>query len=99
MSPASFTACIFRDQFLGFGERKLAGGEAQGRGRNLSRVFEKDAQHAQRSELDGDTQTIVIAAKRGDERAIGVVEVEVAGQLVGRRFPVEAGILPSLTIA
>lgn len=52
-----------------------------------------------RSELDGNTQTIVIAAKRGDELAIGVVEVEIGGQLVGCQFPVEAGILSGLTIA
>ena len=67
------------------------------RGRRGGRkVFEKHAEHANRSELNGDAQAVAIAAVLGDERAIGVVEIEMPHQLVGRRLSRETTVAPDL---
>lgn len=96
MSPASLTARIFRDQALGIGEQKLVRGEVQGGGRNLSRIFEKDAEHPQRSELDGHAEAIVIATMGRNESAISVVEMEITRQLIRGKLAGKAAIFPHL---
>lgn len=56
-----------------------ASGVAVGRKGNVFRLFQKHTEHAQRAELDSNARAIVITTLQGDECAVYVVEVEIAG--------------------
>ena len=49
---------------------------------HVSRVAQEGAQKAHRAQLQGEPQSVVVAAPLADELPVGIVEVEVAGQLL-----------------
>lgn len=52
-----------------------------------------------RAELDRDAQAIVVAAVFGNEGAIGIVEVEMAGELVGGRVARKTPVVAALAVS
>jgi hypothetical protein len=46
-------------------------------------VFKERAEITDRTELHGETEPVVLAAHLRDQRVVGIVEVEVAGEVVG----------------
>jgi hypothetical protein len=73
------------------------GGEAHGRGWRGGGIVEESAQQANRAELDRDAEAVVVAAVLADEGPIDVVEMKVAGELIGRgvagKAPVATGLV------
>jgi hypothetical protein len=65
--------------------------------RCLRGVIDEGAEQPDRAELHRHAQPVVVAAVLSDEGAIGVVEVEVAGELVergvARKAPVSTGLI------
>ena len=47
------------------------------------RVFQEGAQVTHRAELHGETEPLVLAALLRDQRMVGIVQVEVTGEVVG----------------
>ncbi len=76
-------------------DAELDGHEGDGLGRHVRRLLQEGAQKPDGAELDGEAQPHVLAAAPGDEGAVPrksfgfrcVVEVEVAGQLLGAGSP------------
>lgn len=54
--------------------------------RHVGRVGEERAEEPDGAELDGEPETIVIAAANLDQRSVSVVEMEVPVELLQRRF-------------
>ena len=67
-------------------------------GRDMRGIGEKGPQKAHCAELQGKSQPIVIAAADREKGAVGVIEVEIAGQLVGRRFTAVASVALCLLV-
>ena len=65
-------------------------------GRHGGGIVEEGAQEADGAELDREAQAHVVPSFRGGQVAVGVVEVEVPGKLVGRRLAGVAAIPPLL---
>jgi hypothetical protein len=59
----------------------------------IGEVLREGAQEAGRTELDGEAQAVVVAAMRAYQTPIAVIQVEVPGQLLRRRFSGEATVL------
>jgi hypothetical protein len=59
----------------------------------IGEVLREGAQEAGRTELDGEAQAVVVAAMRAYQTPIAVIQVEVTGQLLRRRFSGEATVL------
>src|SRR3954454_25036746 len=79
-------------------DRELVGDVAHRRRGGVGRVVEEGAEQPHRAELDSHAQTVVVAAVPGDEGAVGVVEVEVARELVGRGVAREAAVAAGLVV-
>ena len=60
----------------------MVGGEAHCRGRRRGRIFEQGPKEVQRAKLNRNAKSVAVAAVLGQERAVGVVEVEIASELV-----------------
>ncbi len=67
-------------------------------GWRLGHVVEKGAEVAYGSELHRQSQAHVIATARTNEGLVGVVEVKVAGELIGRRLAVEPAVAALLRL-
>jgi hypothetical protein len=65
-------------------EAELVGHAPHDQPRHVGRVVEEGAEEAHRAELHGAAEPHVGAAMPADEGAVGVVEEEVAGELLGR---------------
>ena len=79
-------------------DRELVGDVAHRRRGGVGRVVEEGAEQPHRAELDSHAQTVVVAAVPGDEGAVGVVEVGVARELVGRGVAREAAVAAGLVV-
>ena len=74
------------------------GGEAHGRRGHRSGVFEEGAQLADGAELHRDAEAIVVAAMLGDKRTIGIIEMKVAGELIGGGLARETSVVACLAV-
>jgi len=87
-------------------DAELASHERDGLGRHVRGLLQEGAQEPDGAELDGEAQSHVRAAAAGDEGADPrksfefrcVVEVEVAGQLLGGGFAGVAAVAPLLLL-
>jgi hypothetical protein len=59
-------------------------------GRRLGQVIEERAEEAHGAELYGNAEAHVVAAPGADEGLVGIVEVEVAREMIGRWLAREA---------
>jgi hypothetical protein len=98
MPPTARALRVDRHEFGRAGDRQLVGGEAHGRRRRHGRIFEQSPEEAQRAKLDRNTKAVMVAAVLGHEPAIGVVEVEMASELVRCRFAGEPTVLAGLAV-
>lgn len=98
MPPTARAFRVDRHEFGRAGDRQLIGGEAHGRRRRHGRLFEQGPEEAQRAKLDRNAEAVVVAAVLGHERAIGVVEVEMASELVRCGFAGEPAVLAGLAV-
>ena len=98
MPPTARALRVDRYEFGRAGDRQLVGGEAHGRRRRHGRIFEQSPEEAQRAKLDRNTEAVMVAAVLGHGRAIGVVEVEMASELVRCRFAGEPAVLAGLAV-
>ena len=64
-------------------DAQLPGQRLQHRHRHSQWVFKERAEITHRTELHGETEPVVLAALLRDQRVVGIVEVEVAGEVVG----------------
>jgi len=98
MPPPAFTLRVHRHEIGWVDDRQLIGGESHGRRGRSSGVFEEGAQLADGAELHRDAEAIGVAAMLGDERAIGIVEVKVAGELIGGGLARETSVVAGLAV-
>ena len=70
---------------------ELMSGMADHMGRNRGGVRKEGAQKPDRAELNGKSQTVVVAAVSRDHLTVSVVQMEIASELTGRRM---IGIAP-----
>ncbi len=78
------------------GDPELGGQVRHRAGRHGGRIGQEGAEETHRAELRGQTEAVVVAAAIGEQRAVGLVEVEIAGELGGRRLPGVAPVAPLL---
>jgi hypothetical protein len=69
------------------------------RGRHVGRIVEEGAQEAHRAELQREAEPVVVATKPGDDRTIGLVEVEVAVELLLGRLAGVSAVAAALLVA
>ena len=98
MPPSALTLRVHRHEIGRADDRELIGGEAHGRRGHRSGVFEEGAQLADGAELHRDAEAIGVAAMLGDERAIGIVEMKVPGELIGGGLARETSVVAGLAI-
>ena len=79
-------------------DAELAGHERDSLVRHVCGLLQEGAQEPDGPELDGKAQPHVRAAAAGHEGAVGVVEVEVAGQLLGSGFAGIPTVAPLLLL-
>jgi len=61
----------------------LPGQRLQHRHRHSQRVFKERPEITHGAELHGETEPVVLAALLRDQRVVGIVEMEVTGEVVG----------------
>ena len=66
---------------------------------HLNRVRQESSQIPQSAKLDGETELVVVAAALGNQREVGFVQEEVAGELLWGRVNSEPPVAGSLFIA
>jgi hypothetical protein len=98
VAPAPLARLVGRDLGLGFDANLLADKGLHAR-RRLAHIVEKRAQEAHGAELYGDPEPHVVAAPRADEHLVGVVEMEIARKVLGRRVTAEATITALLFLS
>lgn len=98
MPPAALAGSISGHGFRAALDGQLAGGVAHGGRRRLHGIVEEGAEQPDRAELNRNTEAVVVAAVLGDEGAVSVVEVEMAGELVGRGLVREAAVAAGLVV-
>ncbi len=64
-------------------DAQLPGQRLQHRHRHSQMVFKERAEITHRTELNGETEPVVLAALLRDQRVVGIVEMEVTGEVVG----------------
>ncbi|MCY1740642.1 hypothetical protein OVA00_08920 [Ensifer sp. SL37] len=70
----------------------------QNRRRDIGRRDRKRPQKSNTRQHHGKAEPIMIASQRPDEVVVGSVQMEVPGELIGRRFAVEAGKTLALNV-
>ena len=98
MAPSAVAGPVGLHEAGPNGDRQLVGGEAHGGCGRLGGIIEEGAEQTHRTELHRDAESVVVATVLGDEGAVGVVEVEVARELVGRGLAREAAVAAGLVV-
>src|SRR3954451_971472 len=94
LSPPAVRTTISRT-----GQSILARKLTEPRGRHVGGIVEEGAQEAHRAEPHREAEPVVVAAKPGDDRTIGLVEVEVAVELLLGRLAGVAAVATALLVA
>jgi hypothetical protein len=98
MAPAPGTRDIGRHQLRRPRHGQLVAGKADNRFWGQPRVFEEGAEHADRAKLSCNAEAIVVTAMLADKSTVGIVEVEVPGQLIVARITEKLSVPTCLLI-
>ncbi len=86
-------------QALGLGDAQLPGDVGHDARWDLGGVGQEGAQESHRAELHGEPQTVVVSSVPIDQAPVGVVEMEVATELGGRRLARIAAVAALLLLS